>query len=461
MYQTDLTNYHKSYFLPLGRADNFGVNCFYLNIADTGIILDCGIHPRIKGINAIPDFSLLNDKPVDFVLISHAHQDHIGSLPFLVRQFPHVRVLMTHATLAIARLMLKNATAILQKRLDETLTPYSFDELDMLLKSVITFNYEEKFELKGRHNFEQRIYGRFYDAGHILGSAGILIESENENVFYSGDIKLSEQTLLEGAKLPDKKINTLILEATYGSTDTNLIGTRESEIKRFTDSINKVLAENGSILCPVFALGKTQEILSLIYELMETKKIPETAIYTGGLGRGISHVYDRYKFTLWKRNKPYSLKTIPQENLYRIKRLEHFKRYPGIVLASSGMMVNDTVSFELSKFWFKFNNFAIFPVGYMDPETPGYLVLNAKKNSDISFSEEGPVYKVNCNIESFRFSAHSTREELIQIINKLNPDRVILMHGDEEAVDWMGYEILSSNKNIKVNLAEGFKKIIL
>lgn len=223
-------------FLPLGGALEIGASCFYLNFDGTGIILDSGLHPRMIGKDALPDFDLIKDENVDAVLISHAHQDHIASLPFLVRNHPYVQIFATTQTLEIAEKTLHNSSRILSKQLNEndSIIPYTHEEIDLLLRTVRDKDYNEKFNFRGIVSSEQNeLTIEFYDAGHILGSAGILIKtSEGKSVFYTGDINLSSQSILNGGELPVEKIDTLILETTYGATDSKnfkIMGKRRNE----------------------------------------------------------------------------------------------------------------------------------------------------------------------------------------------------------------------------------------
>ncbi|MCX7874656.1 MAG: MBL fold metallo-hydrolase [Melioribacteraceae bacterium] len=449
-------------FLPLGGASDIGASCFYLNINSTGILLDCGVDPRKKGKESLPDFSLIKNEPLDYVLISHAHQDHIGALPFLVQEFPHVIVYSTYQTKEIAEIVLHNAANILAKEnLEQTeLRNYTHEEIDLLVKSIIDVDYKKEFTLKGyAHSSDEEIKITFLDAGHILGSASIKIEFENEVIIYTGDINLSDQSLMVGADLTDYgKVTTLILETTYGATDSTKLGTWESESKRFAKYANKILHNNGSILIPVFALGKTQEMLSTIYSLLENKSLTETNIYTGGVSKEISNVYDRNKFIVNYNKKDLSLRNIPQINFNDITDLTNYNKQNGIILASSGMILKDTPSFRFTEYWLMQKKFAIFIVGYIDETAPGYVISQAKKNDLILFNDKPQ--KVNCTIERFYFSAHSKREELIEIVKKLNPQKLILVHGSEEAKNWIGEKILSINKNLKVYSAEDNTQII-
>lgn len=370
-------------FIPLGGADDIGASCFYLDIAGTGILLDCGIHPRLKGSEALPNFDILTHLPVDFVFISHAHQDHLGGLPFLIKKFPHIKIFTTEQTKEIAEITLHNAVNILKNDYTEEYTTpvYSHEEIDFLVRSMVGVKYNETIELSGlRHNSSDKLRISFHDAGHILGAAGILIEFNEQKIFYTGDINISTQSIMNGAELYDvKNINTLILESTYGSTDSSKLGTWESESLRFSKSINKILNEGGSVLVPVFALGKTQEILSVVHNMMLKGKLVETDIYTGGISREISSLYDKNRYITRRCDKNLAINDIPQINLLEIEDYNMFRKRPGIVLASSGMMLTGTTSFKLLDFWLRQSNFAIFIVGYMDEETPGYVVANSNK----------------------------------------------------------------------------------
>ena len=140
--------------IPLGGAEDVGASCYYLFIDGTGILLDCGIHPRKAGIESLPDFEKLNHLPLDAVIISHAHQDHIGGLPFLVKKFPHVKIYSTVQTIEIARLTLHNTVSIFRDQLEDwqSVGLYSHEEVELLLKSVHTPEYKEEFIVRGvRH----------------------------------------------------------------------------------------------------------------------------------------------------------------------------------------------------------------------------------------------------------------------------------------------------------------------
>jgi Cft2 family RNA processing exonuclease len=448
-------------FLPLGGAGEIGANCYYLNIAGTGIILDCGMHPQKNGKEALPEFDLIRNENVDYVLISHAHQDHLSGLPFLVQNHPYIKIIATPQTRALAELTLQDAVSILsQKVSEEELKIYSHQEIDLLIQSIEYKAFNEEFQIKGYdHSGDEPIKIIFHDAGHILGSASILVQYKNHKLFYTGDINLKSQSWMKGATLPNSKVDTLFLESTYGATDSSIINNWKKESERLAIAANKIINDGGSILIPVFSLGKMQEILKTISQLMESGKLTKTDIYTGGISRKISRVYDYNRFVVNCDDTEFELSEIPQKDLYEVENPEEFFKHPCIVLASSGMMIEGTASFRFAQRWVRQKNSAIFTVGYMEKDTPGFTVSTAEEGMKISLTKLSEETEVKCTIKRFRFTAHSLREDLLKVVDKLNPENVILLHGDPPAIDWIGASILKKNKKKKVYAAVKGKEI--
>ncbi|WP_304130382.1 MBL fold metallo-hydrolase [Ignavibacterium album] len=450
-------------FLPVGGGNEIGANCYYLNINGNGVILDCGIHPQRKGFEALPNFNLIKEEPIDYALISHAHQDHIAALPFLVKRFPYVKIVTTPQTRALAELTLHNAVSILKKETTkEQFEFYTHDEVDLLIKMIGYHEYEKEFLISSFHNNKDAdIKISFHDAGHILGSAGILLNNNGYKIFYTGDINLTNQAVQPAAILPDTKIDTLILESTYGATDSSELSDWQNEADRFAKEANKILTSGGSVLVPVFALGKLQEILATIWLLMKKGKLSQVDIFTGGIGTKINRVYDYNRYVVNRVDKESELSIIPQIDYSQLNSADEFFKNPSIVLASSGMMIKGTSSYDFAKQFIQQKNSAIFTVGYMDERTPGYLISKARKGDKIFLDNSDKPIEVKCEIKNFRFSAHSNREQLIEIVKKLKPQNVILVHGDEEAINWMGKKILKTFSGIKVYAANCGKEIVL
>ncbi len=448
-------------FLPIGGGNEIGANSYYLNFNGNGIILDCGIHPQKIGLNSLPNFDLIKNKPVDHCLISHAHQDHIGSIPFLVKNFPYIKIITTPQTRALAELTLHNSVSILKKEIEENdFELYSHDEVDLLIKMIEYKEYKNQFELNSYHQQKDaRVNCTFYNAGHILGSTGILLENNGYKIFYTGDINLTAQTLLPGAYLPETKVDTLILETTYGATDSDMLLDWNSESQRFAKEANNILNSGGSILIPVFSLGKMQEMLGTIWQLMQKRRLTTVDIYTGGLGTKINLAYDYNRFVVNRVDEEFELNIIPQKDYYGVSNPEDFFKHPCIVLASSGMMIKGTTSFTFAKRWLKQKYSAIFTVGYMNNKTPGYVIANSEQGDKIQLTDSDEPTEVNCTIKNFKFSAHARRDDLLEIVAKLKPKNVILIHGEAEAANWVGASILKKYKNIKIHTAIEGKEI--
>ncbi|MBL1214414.1 MAG: MBL fold metallo-hydrolase [Ignavibacteriae bacterium] len=451
-------------FTPLGGANEIGANAYYLNIDETGILIDCGMHPRNKGLKALPNFDYLNDKPLDYVIISHAHSDHIGSLPYLIKLFPHVKILMTTQTKQIAGITLHNSANILRETLNDEpgIEPYTHEEIDLLTKTIFNYSYNETFEISGiLHRGNSAIHTTFYDAGHILGSAGILFEYEHERIFYTGDTRKSKQIILNGANYPKQRVTALIMESTYGAADQKNSKTWFDEFEKFSKKANRILEGGGSILIPIFALGKTQEMLAGINHFIEKGKLLNPIIYSGGIANRIANVYDDNKYLVERNLKNLDLRKIEQVNIYGITNKNDFFKNNGIVLAPGGMLDERTFSYKMVRDFLKNDKSSIFIVGYIDPDSPGAVLLKAKKGDKIKLAEHEKPFEIKCTIEKFNFPSHSTKEELLEMVYKLNPARVILVHGDEQAISSLGYKILKLFDGVKLHSCETEKTIII
>ena len=248
----------------------------------------------------------------------------------------------------------------------------------------------------------------------------------------------------------------LISESTNGVVDAYLTHSRERELERLINTINETFAAEGSVLIPVFALGKLQEVLTMVSDAMRDGKIPKVPIYTGGMGRKISAVYDQFLTSLSRTNDTDLTSEIEQSELPRRDSLFDGKyfREPSIVLAASGMMQDSTPSYFLAQRWLRHVNFAICFVGYTDPRTPGYVVSHAERDTRIRFGSMKRDIPVRCKIERFRFSAHGRREELLEIVRRLQPKQVVLTHGDEKAISAFGELILENFPEMKVSAPE-------
>jgi cleavage and polyadenylation specificity factor subunit 3 len=441
--------------MALGGGREIGANSFYYGVDGHGILVDAGLHPEKTGWDAFPKIEALGDSNVDTFLVTHAHTDHLGGVPYVLQTYPDADLFATSETIELSRIMLQNSASLLPKQhpsdVINALTNYTLAALPDVIAKM------QPFELGTSESFAGgEVKATYYPSGHILGAAGILIESDGLRMFHTGDTSLHEQRLIGGAQLPEGPIDVLVSESTNGVVDAYLTHSRQKELERLIETIDATLKAEGSVLIPVFALGKLQEVLAMISDAMRDGKIPKVPVYSGGMGRRISDVYDQFLTSRSRTNEVDKISEILQEEIPRRDNLfgGKFFREPSIVLSASGMMQEGTASYLLAQRWLRLPHFAICFVGYTDPRTPGYVVSHAEQGTRIRFGSMKRDVPVRCRIERFRFSAHARREELLEIVRRLQPKRVVLTHGDEKAMAAFGELILENFPEMIVSAPE-------
>lgn len=424
----------------LGGGGEIGANSYLLSIDDHDVLLDCGTHPKKEGRGALPDFSLIKKAP-EAVLVSHGHVDHCGALPLLLKQFPTTVPYATRPTLGIMDRMLHNSVAVMhliaRERGIREYPLYEHGDVDAVMRRARAMELNTEFALTP----SSPLRASFHHAGHVLGSASIMIKSHDHNVLYTGDICAADQELMGRRTALDSSasVDTLIIESTYGANElADEIGYDE-EVARFGQAISEVLGKGGTVLVPSFALGRVQELLNIIARLQREGTVPEVPVYTSGLGRAIYEVYNRFTEYL----KP-DAQLVPLSSFKRVGDVWNYNvtreliKNPAIIVATSGMMLPNTPSAMIAQEIVQHSLHGIFFVGYLDPDTLGYKLLRAKQGDKFLFHLEGQRTTVELeNIQAFHFSAHAPRKALQSIVEILNPRNVVFVHGDEDAVKFL------------------------
>ena len=227
------------------------------------------------------------------------------------------------------------------------------------------------------------------------------------------------------------------MECTRGDTPIPPTWSRAGEEQRLAQSIEIAFTRGGCVLIPVFALGKTQEVLAILYKLRR-EKILDFPIYIGGLSAKISDIYDR-RAQMGRRQLP-RLQLLDELRPFVLnaETIHDARTRAGRVYAlSSGMMTPKTLSNIFAQRVVDQPRHSVFFVGYADPESPAGILRNALPNEQVTIDPgEGP-QRVRCHIEQFQFSAHASRESLIGFAERLAPKKIVLVHGDPLAVEWM------------------------
>ena len=438
------------------ETETIGANSIYLYLDGAGVLLDSGMHPKKKDKSVFPDYQILENDPLDLLLLSHAHSDHLGGLPYLLKLFGHIQIYSTEPTRDIAPLMLKDTAKILKRSLsyefpEELLSLYTPENLELIDKLLTGIKYKSPVTFESRTG-KHSISFQFHDSGHILGSSATEINVNGKNILYTSDVKFSNQTIIKGADIPTRHYDSLIIEATNAALSE--LPDYKYEQKKLADYINKIVNDNGSVLIPVFSLGKYQEILNIVNNLKIACKIPNLTIYTAGLGLKINRIYDIYNYTTRRIKPGFEFTDIPFEVIrYDEAMTGKYFREPGIVIVPSGMMMEGTLSFNLARKWMRYRNYGIAFVGYLDEDSPAYSIAESKEDREFIFGAKS--HKRYCSVSKFRFSSHASRDELVDFITSVKPKKLFINHGSEESIECL-YKIvrdLLPQTNIVIPLA--------
>lgn len=443
----------------LNPDSDIGASAWYLNIEGHGLLMDAGVHPKREGRQGLPLYDLIKNEACDAIAISHCHHDHVGSLPVAQRYFPKAHVLMTELSYFLVERVLHNSVNVMMRQREELgireYPLYSHDEIDDTAHLFQGFRYNREiewasFEKVRRPGFVSPTL-EFFDAGHALGSAGIMVRGAKETVFYTGDVCFKDQTILKAARFEDVQADVLIMETTRGNRQSAPGVTRETEAARLGAAIQRVLERKGCILIPVFALGRTQEILAQLALMMNASKVQKQPIYIGGLGRVFTEIYDLEAHRAHRQHS--NLRLTQALNLVVLEKGQTEKmRLTGgrIFVVTAGMMTEKTAAHELGVRMIGDENHAIFFVGYADPETPGGRLKAAKPGETFLFSASAGELTRRCEVDDFDLTAHANREDLMDFVEEVNPKTILLGHGDEPSRQWFGEQIKKRYPRIKV-----------
>lgn len=210
--------------INLNPDTDIGASAWFVDVDGHRLLMDSGMHPKREGRAGLPLFDLVKNEDLDAVAISHCHHDHVGTLPVALRYFPRAHVLMTELSYFLVERVLHNSVNVMTRQRDELGVKdyplYSHREVEEIAPRFQGFKYNREIEwaafYKTRAGFESPTL-EFDDAGHALGSAGILVRGQKETLFYTGDVCFHDQTLLRSARLDDVKADVLVMETTRGN----------------------------------------------------------------------------------------------------------------------------------------------------------------------------------------------------------------------------------------------------
>ncbi|OMH40763.1 MBL fold metallo-hydrolase [Desulfurobacterium indicum] len=390
--------------IPLGGGNEIGASAYLYMIGGKKILVDFGI--RFNPKESHPDLEFLNAlaPELDAIIITHAHIDHCGAFHIVSGKYPDTPIYTTFETAELLSVMVEDAIKVKYIGRDEESTT----EYKLLDEAFLRIERKKFFSRINIDNIEITLY----PAGHILGAASILIKWNGKTLFHTGDISLKDQITVKGAVLPEEKVDVLVMESTYYYTKIE-----KSPKETLPESINRIIKRGGKILIPVFALGRAQEIISIIKEEMKKGNIPPVNVYVDGLAREICNIYEH---NIEKEFFNFYIQPAPRyEGLSFEESCEENLREADIIISTSGMLMENTPSYAYAKIIGKKAKNGIIFSGYLTEESFGFKLIN-NRNQFKQFK---------CEILKHHLSAHSKRGDLDKIKEQLNAEKTVLIHG--------------------------------
>ena len=418
----------------LGGASGVGASCLAIQLADQWIVVDSGVRVDRKS-DPLPDLALLEGKDVRAIFVTHAHADHIGALPLVHQAFPTVPIFASRATGLLMEVMLSDALKIMNKRAMEEMELPLYPEALVagMLNRVRPLPIGESLtfaELPGITVYTSR-------AGHIAGALSLGFSTPDGSIVVSGDISITPQRTVQGALPPPlTQPDLLVLESTYG---TRLHPNRQAEEQRLAQAVAEGIARGGHTLIPCFALGRGQEILLLLQAAQDKGQIPEFRIYVDGLVRRVCSTYlllpEALSPVLQRQiRKGYSPFTGSSVTFVRDERERErlLAGPPACIISSSGMLTGGPSAWYAARLAPR-EEASILITGYQDEESPGRRLLDLAEQKRNTLDMGGQTVQVLCHVAKYNLSAHADGSELAAYATALQPKRVALVHGDEEA----------------------------
>jgi Cft2 family RNA processing exonuclease len=443
----------------LNTDQGIGANSWFVELEGHRLLLDAGMHPKRDGRESLPQFGLIAGEEADAIVISHCHHDHVGSLPVAMRHFPKAHVLLTELSYFLVERVLHNSVNVMTRQRDELgireYPLYSHGEVDELAPRFQGFKYGREIEWAAFHKRRSGQHSptlEFHDAGHTLGSAGVMVRGSRETLFYTGDICFHDQTLLRGARAEELKADVLLMETTRGSRQTPAGFSRKREVERLAQAITRRQEQGGSVLIPAFALGRTQEILATLALLMQSGQLRRQPVYIGGLGRVFTEIYDLEAHRANRQHTNLRLTEALDLIVLEKSASEHMKLgRRRLFVVTAGMMSEHTPAHDLAVRLAADPGQSIFFVGYADPDTPGGRLKASQPGEPFFFSDQAGPLTRHCEVLDFDLSAHATREDLLDFVGDVAPRVVLLGHGEDESRHWFEKQIRARHPRTKVH----------
>ena len=424
--------------IDLNRDGGIGANSLFIQLGDLNLLVDCGLHPKKIGRVATPDLTPLRGLALDLIIITHCHLDHIGSLPVVMREQPNAPVIMSSSSRMLIERMLHNSSNVMTRQREEENIPeyplFTHEEIDRCAKRMTGLPLGHAKHFRGARD---DIEVTFHGAGHVGGAVGVEIKHKHRHIFFTGDVLFEAQRTVPAARFPAGHFDTLVMETTRGITERPQGKERVNEVARLIDVMNDTIQRGGSFLMPVFALGRMQEVFSILHDARKFRRLVDCPIYASGLGVDLADYYDEIsRKTQHVQFTRTVLKELQIRPLPRKINAGEDAQENALYIVSSGMMVENTPSYMIASGLLGHARNTIGFVGYCDPDTPGGQLLAAKPGEDFLFEAAHVKTKIKARVERFEMSGHADREELVEFAQQTGARSIVLTHGDPPARAW-------------------------
>ncbi len=419
----------------LGGGREVGRSCLFLQTPESRILLDCGVdvasdqdaYPLLES----PEFNI---QELDAVIVSHSHLDHSGFVPYLFKYGYKGPVYCTEPTRDVMALLTLDYVKIMRSEGKEPI--YTTEDIKEMVKHTVCLEYDEVTDITP----DVRI--TLYNAGHILGSAMVHLHVGNglHNLLYTADMKFGRTRLLEPAVTQFPRLETLMIESTYGGKD-NVLPPRQDQEEQIKKIIESTINRGGKVLIPVLGSGRAQEVMILFENFIRNNKLKEIPIFVDGMVWDITAIHTAYpeflnnsvrKLIFHKDQNPFLSKIFKEVGSQKERMQIIEETGPCVILATSGMLVGGPSVEYLRHLADNPKNSLIF-VCYQGEGSLGRRLQRGEREINYGTSVNPEVCPVKMDVHTIEgFTGHSGRKELMNFLFKCEPKpkKVIVNHGE-------------------------------
>lgn len=418
----------------LGAGREVGRSCLLLQTPESRILIDCGINVASE-VDAYPLLEAPEFKidELDAIIVSHSHIDHCGFVPYLFKFGYKGPVYCTTPTRDVMALLQIDLVKIARNDGKEPI--YTTDDVEEMVKHTITLEYDEVADITP----DVRI--TLYNAGHILGSAMVHLHVGNglHNILYTADLKFGKTSLLSPAVTQFPRLETLIIESTYGGKENNMAPRQEADAY-LNDLIIQTVERGGKVLMPVLGSGRAQEVMMLLEALYREKRLPKIPVFVDGMVWDISAIHTAYPEYLnadvrrqifHKDNNPFLSDLFKKVGSGKERQKVIEETGPCVILATSGML-NGGPSVEYFKAFCENKNNTLVFSSYQGEGSLGRRIQQGDREFSFKEGQKNVIFKMQMEVAKIEVTGHSDRKELMNFIQRATPrpKKVLVNHGE-------------------------------